>query len=83
MNTKEFKKAVELLYEEKGIDKEIIYEALNTTENWFRIDVEVVDKYHDETINEYLYIIDMTKGKSEKKTSKFIIKFLFIFDLII
>ncbi len=28
MNTKEFKKAVDLLYEEKGIDKEIIYEAL-------------------------------------------------------
>ena len=28
MNTKEFKKALDLLYEEKGIDKEIIYEAL-------------------------------------------------------
>ena len=28
MNTKEFKKAVDLLYEEKGIDKETIYEAM-------------------------------------------------------
>lgn len=28
MNSKEFKKAVDLLHEEKGIDKEIIYEAM-------------------------------------------------------
>ena len=28
MNGKEFKKAVDLLHEEKGIDKEVIYEAM-------------------------------------------------------
>ena len=40
-------------------NKEIIYEALNTCDNWFRVDVEVVDKYHDEIINEYLYTINI------------------------
>lgn len=40
-------------------NKETVYEALNTCDNWFRVDVEVIDKYHDEIINEYLYTIDI------------------------
>ena len=78
MNTKEFKKAVDLLYEEKGIDKEIIYEALEAAltaaykknyNSLSNVRVEINRETGDIKVFSYKTVVDRAEEDKYKKFS--------------
>ncbi len=78
MNTKEFKKAVDLLYEEKGIDKEIIYEALEAAltaaykknyNSLSNVRVEINRETGDIKVFSFKTVVDKAEEEKYKKFS--------------